>query len=125
MRKAIVGRWDRLRLEQVVTNLVSNALKYGERKPVDIVVSSNGFSATLAVRDQGIGIPPEHLERIFGRFERAVSSRHYGGLGLGLYIAHHVVEAMDGSIRVSSRPGHGSTFEVTLPLAGPRLGAEA
>lgn len=112
----IVGRWDRFRVEQVVTNLVSNALKYGEGRPIDIAVSSDGSNATLAVTDHGIGIQPEHLQRIFGRFERAVSSRHYGGFGLGLYIANQIVEAMAGSIDVSSKPGQGSTFKVTLPL---------
>ncbi len=96
--------------------MVSNALKYGEGSPVDIAVSSDGSNATLVVTDQGIGIQPEHLQRIFGRFERAVSSRHYGGFGLGLYIANQIVQAMAGSINVSSNPGQGSTLKVTLPL---------
>ncbi|XXX80685.1 ATP-binding protein [Sorangium sp. So ce134] len=113
------GNWDRLRLEQVVDNLVSNALKYGQGKPIEIAVTSTGSSATLAIADHGIGIAPEHIGRIFGRFERAVSARHYGGLGMGLYISKQLVEALDGSIEVSSVPGEGSTFRVTLPLAGP------
>ncbi|WP_224369046.1 ATP-binding protein [Hyalangium versicolor] len=120
--KPIVSRWDRFRLEQVVTNLVSNALKYGEGKPIDIAVASEGSTATLTVTDHGIGIQPEHLHRIFERFERAVSSRHYGGFGLGLYIANQIVEAMAGSIEVRSNPGQGSTFKVTLPLVRPESG---
>ncbi|WP_437727500.1 ATP-binding protein [Sorangium sp. So ce861] len=113
------GNWDRLRLEQVVDNLVSNALKYGQGEPIEIAVDSAGSSATLTIADHGIGIAPEHLGRIFGRFERAVSARHYGGLGMGLYITRQLVEALDGSIEVSSVLGEGSTFKVTLPLAGP------
>ncbi|WP_437281553.1 ATP-binding protein [Sorangium sp. So ce375] len=114
------GSWDRVRLEQVVENLISNALKYGQGKPIEIAVASMGSLATLMIADHGIGIAPEHIGRIFGRFERAVSARHYGGLGMGLYISRQVVEALDGSIEVSSVVGEGSTFKVTLPLAGPR-----
>ncbi|WP_437490218.1 ATP-binding protein [Sorangium sp. So ce1014] len=113
------GNWDRLRLEQVVDNLVSNALKYGQGKPLEIAVTSTDSMATFTIADHGIGIAPEHVGRIFGRFERAVSARHYGGLGMGLYITKQLVEALDGSIEVSSVPGEGSTFKVTLPLAGP------
>ncbi|MGE3457613.1 MAG: AAA family ATPase [Kofleriaceae bacterium] len=114
-----LGRWDRLRIEQVVTNLISNALKYGQGKPIAIAVTRTSSTATLSVTDEGIGIDPAHLDRIFGRFERAVSARQYGGLGLGLYIGNQVVEAMGGTIAVRSTPGEGSTFTVTLPLAGP------
>ncbi|WP_437535637.1 ATP-binding protein [Sorangium sp. So ce726] len=114
------GSWDRVRLEQVVENLVSNALKYGQGNPIEITVASMGSMATLTIADHGIGIAQEHIGRIFGRFERAVSARHYGGLGMGLYISMQVVEALDGSIEVSSVLGEGSTFKVILPLAGPR-----
>ncbi|KYF60521.1 hypothetical protein BE11_45790 [Sorangium cellulosum] len=113
------GQWDRTRLEQVVDNLVSNALKYGQGKPIDIAVTSTSSTATLTIADHGIGIAPEHIGRIFGRFERAVSARNYGGLGMGLYISRQVVEALDGLIEASSVLGEGSTFKVTLPLAGP------
>jgi signal transduction histidine kinase len=109
------GWWDRLRLEQVVTNLVSNAIRYGAGRPIHAHVEVVGENARLVVRDEGIGIPPEALERIFGKFERAVSERHSGGLGLGLYITHSIVEAMGGVIQVESRPGQGSTFTVELP----------
>jgi PAS domain S-box-containing protein len=116
---AVVGRWDRARLEQVVTNLVSNALKYGAGTPVEVSVRSSGSLALLEVTDHGIGIAPENLERIFGKFERAVSVRQYGGFGLGLFIVRQLVEALGGAVDVASTPGQGSTFRVVLPLAGP------
>jgi signal transduction histidine kinase len=114
----IRGRWDRLRIEQVITNLVANAIKYGAGKPIDVTVERAGESAVLQVRDQGIGIEAEKLPRLFGRFERAVSARSYGGLGLGLYIARQIVEAHGGTIGVSSQPGIGSVFTVEVPVAG-------
>jgi two-component system sensor histidine kinase/response regulator len=113
--ESAVGRWDRLRVEQVVTNLLSNAIKYGRGQPIELQVQANDGAARLVVRDRGIGIAPEQAKRIFERFERAVSPRNYGGLGLGLYIAHQIVEAHNGTIRVESRPGEGSTFTVELP----------
>src|SRR5262249_10872851 len=82
----VVGRWDALRLAQVVTNLLSNACKYAAGKPIDIAVEARGDIACLTVRDQGSGIASADIDRIFGRFERAASVRHHGGLGLGLYI---------------------------------------
>jgi PAS domain S-box-containing protein len=116
---SILGRWDRSRLEQVVSNLLSNALKYGAGRPVHVRVAASGKTAWLVVRDEGIGIEPQSLHRIFQRFERAVSERHYGGLGLGLYITQQIVEAHGGCVRVESAPGQGATFTVTLPLEGP------
>jgi signal transduction histidine kinase len=112
-----VGMWDRMRLEQVVTNLVSNALKYGAGLPVRMGVSREEGRARLTVRDEGIGISPEAQARIFHKFERAVSERNYGGLGLGLYVSRTLVEAMGGVIRVESLPGAGATFVVELPLS--------
>jgi len=100
-------------------NLLSNALKYGAGKPVQVRVESEGGWARLQVRDEGIGIAPEHLGRIFGKFERAVSERNYGGLGLGLYITRQVVEWLGGSVKVESHPEQGATFRVELPLQGP------
>jgi signal transduction histidine kinase len=124
-----VGHWDRMRLEQVLTNLITNALKYGVGKPVELHVASSGGQARWSIRDQGIGISPEDLERIFGRFERAVSTRQYGGLGLGLYISREIVRAHGGDIRVESQPGQGACFTAELPLEpaeasreGPRAG---
>lgn len=106
---------DRSRLEQVFTNLLSNAVKYGSGKPIDIAISADAETARISVRDHGIGIAPEHLERIFVRFERAVSAQNYGGLGLGLYIVRQIVESLGGTIRVESETGVGSTFTVALP----------
>jgi signal transduction histidine kinase len=111
----LTGRWDRLRMEQVVTNLVDNAVKYGGGRPIHVRLEPNRSGARLTVRDEGIGIAPEYLPRIFGRFERAVSERHYGGLGLGLYITRTLVEALGGRVRVESELGRGSTFTVELP----------
>ena len=113
------GRWDRLRLEQVLTNLLVNATKFGEGRPIAVTVQAADGLASLTVADQGIGIPPEHQERIFARFERAASAEHYGGLGLGLYIAREIVEAHGGRIRLASAPGLGSTFTVELPQSPP------
>ncbi|WP_164021392.1 ATP-binding protein [Pyxidicoccus trucidator] len=115
---AVVGPWDRLRLEQVVTHLLANALKYGAGRPIHLRVEELHGSALLTVEDHGIGIDPEALPRLFGKFERAVSERHYGGLGLGLYISRQIVAAHGGTIRVESQPGQGARFEVMLPL-GP------
>ncbi len=111
----VPGLWDRARLEQVVTNLLSNAVKYGRGQPIEVAVMGADDRARLVVRDQGIGIAPEHLSRIFERFERAVSAHNYGGLGLGLYIVRQIVEAHGGAIHVTSTPGEGSTFVVDLP----------
>lgn len=116
---ALVGRWDRMRLEQVFTNLLSNALNYGAGKPIEVRLEAEGDHARLTVRDHGIGIAPEDQRRIFQRFERAVSERHYGGFGLGLWICRQVVEAMGGTIAVASALGRGATFTVRLPLATP------
>ena len=114
----VVGRWDRLRIGQVITNLVSNAIKFGRAHPidVDVDVETNGDrAARLRVRDSGIGIPPEQRKRIFDRFERAPAERHYPGLGLGLWIAKQIVDASNGTITVDSEVGVGSTFTVRLP----------
>jgi signal transduction histidine kinase len=119
----IVGWWDRSRLDQVVTNLLTNAFKYGAGSEVTICVSANATSARLAVADRGIGIAPEHTERIFGRFERAVASKEYGGVGLGLSIARGIVEALGGTLGVVSEPGGGATFTVELPLRARALPA--
>jgi signal transduction histidine kinase len=113
----VPGRWDPLRLEQVITNLVSNAVKYGEGRPVTVRIESDGGTAILGVRDQGIGIAPGALTRIFDRFERATPVRNATGLGLGLWIVRQIVEAMGGTVGVESKLGKGSTFTVRLPRA--------
>ncbi len=114
-RVPVVGRWDRMRVEQVVINLLTNAFKFGAGKPIELAVEEMGGGARLRVRDHGIGIAPEDVERIFNRYEQAASSRPYGGMGLGLYIARQIVEAHGGAIRVDSELGAGSTFTVELP----------
>ncbi|MCY1017713.1 sensor histidine kinase [Pyxidicoccus sp. MSG2] len=111
----VTGRWDRSRVDQVFCNLLSNALKYGEGKPVEATVEMDEARAWLRVHDHGIGIAPEEQGRIFERFERSVSDRHFGGFGLGLWIVRRVLDAMGGSIRVQSALGKGATFVVELP----------
>jgi predicted ATPase/signal transduction histidine kinase/tRNA A-37 threonylcarbamoyl transferase component Bud32 len=115
----VVGRWDSSRLEHLVKSLLSNAIKFGAGKPIEILVAREGATARLSVRDHGIGIDPARQALVFGRLERGVSVQHYGGLGLGLYIGRRIVEAHRGSIRVESGAGVGSTFTVELPCAGP------
>ncbi|MDQ2978835.1 MAG: PAS domain S-box protein [Acidobacteriota bacterium] len=112
----VVGVWDRLRLDQVVGNLLSNAIKYGQGRPIELEAREEDESAVLLVRDHGIGIPPEDQTRVFARFERAVSSRHFGGLGLGLWIVHQIVDASGGTISIESAEGAGTAFTVRLPL---------
>ena len=112
----VVGRWDRSRLDQVVTNLLANALKFGQGKPIDVRVTADDGRARLVVADNGIGIAPELHQRIFEPFERATEARQYGGLGLGLYIVRTIVERLGGEARVESERGRGSCFTVELPL---------
>ncbi|MDI3287429.1 PAS domain-containing sensor histidine kinase, partial [Polyangium sp. 15x6] len=118
----VIGQWDPHRLEQVVTNLLTNAIKFGERQPIDIAITREDRIARLAVTDRGIGIPAEVQAQLFERFRRGVSSKHYGGLGLGLYITRTIVEAHGGRIRLSSEVGRGSTFCVELPLSTEHAG---
>jgi len=107
---------DRYRIEQVISNLLSNAMKYGAGKPIQVKVSTDKSHAFLTVTDQGIGISKENLERIFNRFERAISAANISGLGLGLYISQQIVEAHGGRIWAESIPNQGSIFTVELPL---------
>ena len=109
----IRGHWDRLRLDQVLTNLLLNALKYGRGRPVHVHARTDGSLVHIEIRDEGIGVTTENTLRIFDKFERAVPA-HYGGLGLGLFIAREIVEAHQGRVEVESTPGVGSTFRVTL-----------
>ena len=113
---SIRGRWDRLRLDQVLTNLLLNAFKFGRGRPVRVVTGRDSALVRIEVSDQGIGVAGEDVDRIFGKFERAVPS-HYGGLGLGLFIARQIVEAHNGRVEVTSTPGTGSTFRVMLPIS--------
>jgi signal transduction histidine kinase len=118
---SVIGSWDRVRLEQVVTNLLSNAAKYGSGQPIEISVDCDGDSARLTVRDHGRGIPAADQGRIFERFERLAGGREAPGFGLGLWIVRQLVEGMRGQIRVASDEGVGATFVVELP----RCAAEA
>lgn len=116
IENAVTGSWDRYRIEQVLNNLLMNAIQHCPGKPVEVSLLRNGNSATLVVRDEGDGIAPEHQERIFARFERAVRPKAVRGLGLGLYICRQICESHGGTVRVESVPGRGSSFIVTLPM---------
>jgi PAS domain S-box-containing protein len=113
-----VGCWDAERLDQVVANLLSNAIKYGRRRPIEVCCTCEDRNAVVTVTDHGIGIAPENLDRIFGRFERAVPEQHYGGLGLGLWMSQEIVGAHGGRIEVASTVGAGTVFRLVLPLGG-------
>lgn len=111
-----VGSWDHFRIEQVVVNLFTNAMRYGSGKSVLVRISATKDQAQIVVCDQGQGIAPENQERIFQKFERAVSGTEINGLGLGLFIVRQIVESHNGSIRVESELGKGATFIVELPI---------
>jgi signal transduction histidine kinase len=115
----VAGHWDSLRLAQVVSNLLSNACKFGAGKPITVSVCAEGDRARLVVQDHGVGIAAEDRGHIFESFGRAAAVHHYGGLGLGLYITRQLVEAHGGTIDVQSAPGAGATFLVDLPRNGP------
>ena len=119
-----VGYWDRSRVDQVLSNLVSNAIKYGDGKPIEVTVEVTPEAALLRVRDNGVGIAAQDQARIFERFERAASLRNYGGVGLGLWSVHKIVDALGGTVSVDSQPELGATFTVLLPRARPTAGAE-
>ena len=108
---------DSTELEVVVSNLLDNAMKFGAGRPVEVAVDAPDGQARVVIRDRGIGISDEQRERLFGRFERGVSMKHFGGLGLGLHIASRIVEAHGGTLRASSRAGEGATLTVELPRA--------
>jgi signal transduction histidine kinase len=110
----VVVKWDRMRIEQVLTNLLSNAMKFGAGSPIDVRAVATDDDVEITVRDFGIGISKEDQERIFGRFERAVPTRNFGGLGLGLYISAQIVRSHQGSLRVESEPGTGAAFIMRL-----------
>lgn len=112
----VTGFWDPYRMDQVVTNLVTNALKYGPGKPVVIRIKKTSGKAHLEVQDRGQGIDPKDHERIFQQFERAINANEVSGLGLGLFIVKQIVNTHGGNIWVESSIGEGSVFKVELPL---------
>jgi signal transduction histidine kinase len=121
-RKGVLaGRWDRERLAQVITNLLSNAVKHGGAGVVELSLEGRAPWVRLTVRDHGPGVPEADRERIFARFERGVpeSAAATRGVGLGLYIAREIVTAHGGRISVSSPPGGGAAFEISLPTVVP------
>jgi PAS domain S-box-containing protein len=113
--ESVVGLWDGSRLDQVVTNLLVNAVKFGANCPIEIILEGRGDRAILTVTDHGIGISLDRQHAIFNRFGRAVSARHYGGFGMGLFIARRIVDLHGGTIAVRSQPSSGATFIVELP----------
>lgn len=113
--EALQGEWDEFRIEQVLANLLSNALRYGDRKPVQVRVFEEGGMACVQVKDSGIGISVHNQQRIFQQFERVAAHQASGGLGLGLYISEQIVLAHGGRIQVDSAEGQGATFSVYLP----------
>jgi PAS domain S-box-containing protein len=117
LSNGIRARSDKFRLEEAISNVISNAIKYGAGHPVDVQLTTRDDKAVVVVQDRGIGIPAEDLSRIFGRFERTAISRNYGGLGLGLYIARQIIEQHGGSIRAESRSHGGARFVIELPLS--------
>jgi signal transduction histidine kinase len=112
----VQGQWDPDRIDQILTNLLLNALKYGQGKPISVRVGRRAAKVVISVADQGIGIAPADQKRIFERFERAVPEGSYDGIGLGLWIACEVARAHGGHIGVESEQGKGATFTVELPI---------
>ncbi len=120
--RPVRGFWDRVRLEQVAANLLSNAAKYGLGRPIHVKVEGEARVARLTVEDYGVGIAEEAFPRLFSPFERLPTTRSITGLGLGLYICNEIVRAHGGVIRVESEPGRGSRFIVELPYGHPPPG---
>ncbi|HSS03018.1 MAG TPA: HAMP domain-containing sensor histidine kinase [Kofleriaceae bacterium] len=109
------GFWDRMRLEQVIWNLVSNALKYGAGAPVDVRISGDEDTATFSVADHGIGIAPEEQDAVFRKFERLSAHTKHTGFGIGLWLVKRNIDAMGGHIALASQVGAGTTIAVTIP----------
>lgn len=121
VEKDSVGYWDKVRIEQVFTNVLNNAAKYAPGKPIHITLSNNNHTAKILIRDEGPGIAPEIQDRIFNRFERGVSLENEGGLGLGLFISKQIIEAHGGKIYIESSSNLGTVFAIELPEEGKSL----
>lgn len=115
LEASVEGTWDRLATEQILDNLVSNAIRYGDGNPVTVEVRSDPDSVVVRVIDRGIGVAPADRERIFQRFERASGVSRSGGFGIGLWLSSKLVQAQAGVLELESEPGSGSTFIVRLP----------
>jgi signal transduction histidine kinase len=113
----VIGRWDRSRLDQMISSMLSNALRYAAGTPITVVMTRELDEVVIAVRDRGPGVPDDQVVRIFERFERGASMRHFGGLGLGLYLVRQIAEAHGGSATASNAPGGGACFTVRLPIS--------
>ena len=111
----LVGLWDRMRIEQVCRNLLSNAIRYGAGRPIDIRIEGDELFVLLEVRDHGVGIDKQHQERIFERFERGPVDRRGGGFGVGLWVVKNICLALGGTVSVESDVGKGARFVVVLP----------
>ncbi|HEX3476423.1 MAG TPA: ATP-binding protein [Kofleriaceae bacterium] len=111
-----IGAWDRSRIDQIVTNLVSNSIRYAAGSPIAVTVERRDHDAVIEVRDQGPGLPDGQIARMFERFERGTSMRHYAGLGLGLYVVRQITEAHGGQVTAENSAGGGACFTVRLPL---------
>lgn len=113
----VIGKWDKVRLEQVITNLFSNAIKYGGGKPINIQIYKSGKNAKFIISDSGIGITSEEQKIIFELFKRASGPGEYKkGLGIGLFITYQIIKIHGGKIKVSSIPDKGTSFAIELPL---------
>jgi signal transduction histidine kinase len=121
----VTGCWDEFRIEQVIVNLLTNALRYGGGEPVEVSVHRGDGRVRIDVADRGRGIAPEDVERIFEPFERGARNGEPKGLGLGLYISRQLAQSHEGELSVRSKPGEGSTFSLTLPCCSACFGDTA
>src|SRR6185295_7095357 len=115
----VLGTWDRRRCEQMINQLLSNAVCYGERRPIEVDVTKEGDTAKLTVIDHGMGIPRRDQANIFELYERALPAHDVAGLGVGLWVVKRIAHALGGRVLVESSPGEGSAFTVELPVTGP------
>ena len=113
-RSGPTGLWDRMRLEQICRNLLSNAIRFGAGGPIEVTIDGDTDFAMLQVRDHGVGIAPDQLSRIFERFERGAAQRS-GGFGVGLWVVKNICAAMGGTLSVETTVGQGACFTVMLP----------
>ena len=118
---AVEGYWDEFRIEQVVVNLLTNAMRYGGGGAVEVSVHDEGCNVRIAVRDHGKGIAPDFIDRIFEPYERGAKSGEPQGLGLGLYISRQLAASHGGQLTVESTPGQGACFSLTLPCTETAL----